>query len=68
MGDDLIDQLEAIAVKLETCGKNIQGLIQKKKNKNKHYMDLTIQVGSMLGYTLKPRAMSSTSSRRAAST
>ena len=64
MGDDLIDQLEAIAVKLETCGKNIQ----KKKNKNKHYMDLTIQVGSMLGYTLKPRAMSSTSSRRAAST
>ena len=46
MGDDLTQQLEAIATKLEACGKDIQKLIQKRKNKNKHY-NLTVQVGSL---------------------
>ena len=44
MGEDLTEQLEAIAVQLEKCGKEIQLLIQKKKNKNKHYVKLTVQV------------------------
>lgn len=43
MSGDLIDQLGAVAVKLETSAAQLQGLIAKKKNKNKHYKDINLE-------------------------
>jgi hypothetical protein len=38
MSSDLINQLSAVAVKLEECATALQDLIGKKKSKTKHYV------------------------------
>jgi len=40
MSSDLIDQLNAVAIKLEECAASLQDLIGKKKSKNKHYVGI----------------------------
>jgi len=43
MSSDLISQLGAVTVKLETSAATLQGLIAKKKNKNKHYKEINTE-------------------------
>jgi len=38
MSNDLIQQLKACAVKLQTCAEQLQQKIRNKKDKNKHYV------------------------------
>ena len=38
MSNDLIQQLKACAVKLQSCAEQLQHKIREKKNKNKHYL------------------------------
>ena len=40
MSADLIKQLQAVILKLENAGEQLQHLIQLKKNKNKHYQKI----------------------------
>ena len=47
MSQDLIQQLMAVATKLEGCGGTLQGLIGKKKHKNKHYVPIISEALTM---------------------
>ena len=40
MSSDLINQLNAVAIKLEECATALQDLIGKKKSKTKHYVGI----------------------------
>ncbi|CAK9079159.1 unnamed protein product, partial [Durusdinium trenchii] len=44
MSNDLISQLQAAAVKLETLAHKLQDLIKKGKNKTKHYREIMLEV------------------------
>lgn len=44
MSGDLIKQLNAVAVKLESCANSLQELINQKKNKHKYYKDVIEEV------------------------
>ena len=44
LSSDLIDQLKACAVKLGKKAEELQSLIHRKKNKNKHYVEVTTEV------------------------
>ena len=44
MSSDLIKQLQAVILKLEHCGQQLQNLIHLKKNKNKHYQKVNEEV------------------------
>ena len=45
MSDQLIDYLKALETKLQGAARQIQELVNKGKNKWKHYKDITEQVG-----------------------
>ncbi|CAL1174314.1 unnamed protein product [Cladocopium goreaui] len=44
MSNDLIQQLKACAVKLQTCAEQLQQKIRNKKDKNKHYVAILAEV------------------------
>ena len=53
MSTDLIDQLNAVAVKLEEFATALQDLIAKKKSKTKHYLGIITEATFVMGYWIQ---------------